>query len=128
MKDVVWTLVLQPLPATITHKGSPDVLSLEDRNPSDSTPIIVLLCPSWGSLEDDEVASTAARNLLAEIRRLSIENGSADDYVYLNYAGDHQSPFEGYGKVSRQSLVDVSLKYDPKRFFQRARAGGFKLE
>ena len=120
--------MLQPLPATITHKGSPNVLGLESRNASDPTPIIILFCPSWRLAEDDVAVIRAAQDLQREIQQLSVQRESADDYVYLNYAGDFQDPFKGYGKANEQFLMDTSRKYDPDRFFQQARAGGFKLD
>lgn len=86
------------------------------------------MCPKWDLEEDDETVSSAARSLLEAVRRLSIDQGSADDYIYLNYAGDHQDPFPGYGEANRQFMVETSLKYDPDRFFQKARMGGYKLE
>ena len=127
VKGLTWTLVLQPLPGSITHKGSPNVLGSESRNSSDATPVLILICPTWRLAEDDAVVVTAARTLLDELSQLAIKLGSADDFVYLNYASDYQDPFKGYRVANEFFLRETSRTYDPDRFFQRARNGGFKL-
>ena len=128
VKGLTWTIVLQPLPISVTHRGSPNVLGLESRGLSDPTPILILICPTWRLAKDDEIVITAVRMLLDMLSQLAFKRGSADDFVYLNYASDYQNPFQGYGEANQRFLRETSRRYDPDRFFQRARYGGFKLD
>ena len=118
---------MQPLPATITHKGDPNVFGLESRNVSDPTPIVVLTVCDYLHGKDDETVEVITQKIIRELDAFAKERGSSDEFLYLNYAGQWQDPISSYGPENKKFLQDVSRKYDPKGFYQKALEGGFKL-
>ncbi|KAF7190388.1 FAD-dependent monooxygenase CTB5 [Pseudocercospora fuligena] len=127
VKGAVWSLVFQPLSASVTRKGDPNALGLETRHVND-TLIIALVCVSWKHVKDDELVHRTSREIIDLGKKYAQERGTADPYIYLNYAASGQDVFGGYGEANRDFLREVSKKYDPDGFFQRARQGGFKLD
>lgn len=127
VKAGVWSLVFQPLSAAVTRKGSPNVLGLETRG-ANETLIIVLISVSWADKKDDELVHRVSREIVSLGEDVAVEKGTADPYRYLNYAASGQDPFSGYGDENKKFLQDVSRKYDPDGFWQKAKQGGFKLD
>ncbi|KAK3674031.1 hypothetical protein LTR78_006234 [Recurvomyces mirabilis] len=121
-----FTFTIQPLSAAVTHKGSPNVLGLEERL-RDQPLIIILLV--WVSTrpEDDEITQRVARDIIGQGEVYAKRHNTADPYRYLNYAASGQEPFFGDGYENLAFMRDVSRIYDPQAFFQRAKRGGFKL-
>ncbi|KAM3421756.1 Bifunctional solanapyrone synthase [Cercospora zeina] len=122
----VWALVFQPLSAAMTRKGSPNVLGFGTRHAND-TLIIALLCVSWRDAKDDELVEQVSRDVAKLSEDYAREKGTLDPYIYLNYAASGQDVFGGYGEGAKQSMQEVSTKYDPEGFFQEVKQGGFKL-
>ncbi|KAK4579964.1 hypothetical protein LTR86_000166 [Recurvomyces mirabilis] len=121
-----FTFTIQPMSAAVTHKGSPNILGLEKR-PKDQPLIIVLLV--WVSTrpEDDDLTQRVARDIIAQGEAYAETRNTADPYRYLNYAASGQEPFPGNGYENLAFMQDVSRRYDPQAFFQKAKQGGFKL-
>jgi hypothetical protein len=122
-----FTFVVQPLSAAVTHKGSPNVLGLENRS-RDQALIIILLVFVSGRAEDDDVIRRVAWDILAEGEEYARSRGTADPYLYLNYAAGGQDPFRGYGEHNLAFLRGVVKNHDPEAFWQKAKLGGFKLQ
>lgn len=123
---VQFPLTFQPLTPGVFRKGSPNVLGLESRDPSESF-VIVLACPNWVREEDDETVFSAAKEMIEAGEAFSEARGAGERYRYLNYAARCQDPLPGYGAENVEFLQAVSRKYDPDGIFQRAVPGGFKL-
>ena len=126
VKDLVWTLVLQPLLPKWSRKGDPNPLGLQEGS---EEPLVVLnFTVNWNERQHDEIVTTATRRAVEQIEAKAIANGTSHRYRYLNYCAEWQKPFEGYGEENWRFLQGVSKKYDPAGLFQRGCTGGFKLD
>ena len=65
--------------------------------------------------------------MINEIKAKSIEPGTDNPFIYLNYAGEFQDPLGGYAKANVEKLKALARKYDPKGVFQKLVKGGYKL-
>lgn len=80
----------------------------------------------------DDAAATdglqeAIKAFTRELDRVAEEAGAKDEHIYLNYAGDWQDVFAGYGNESVTRMRRVSQTYDRSGMFQKQVRGGFKL-
>ena len=121
-----WTLVLQPMLANWAGDGC-------DGNPfgladTKEPLVIVSFTVNWIEKSDDKLSEKLTRDAIEQIDAAASVNGTGYRYRYMNYCGDWQRPFEGYGEENVQLLRDVSQKYDPEGLFQRGCVGGFKLD
>jgi hypothetical protein len=69
----------------------------------------------------------AAHTWAEETKRVTESLGTADPFLYHNFAASCQKPFCGYGPDNVQFLQEVSEKYDPTGVFQTLVPGGFKV-
>ncbi|KAL8853062.1 MAG: hypothetical protein Q9221_002092 [Calogaya cf. arnoldii] len=125
VRQMIWTLVLQPLLPNMTKKGQPNVLGLDTRTES---LVIVLFTVVWKDTADDELVNRTTRGIIDGIDHYAASKGTADSYRYLNDCDSWQSPFDGYGADNKRFLQETSREYDPDGLFQRACVGGFKLD
>ncbi|KAL8720000.1 MAG: hypothetical protein Q9225_003071 [Loekoesia sp. 1 TL-2023] len=125
VRNMVWTLVLQPLLPATARKGQPDSLGLGSRTES---LVIVLFTVVWKNAEDDELVERTTRGIINSIDQYAASKGTADPYRYLNDCASWQRPFDGYGAENKRFLQEMSRMYDPDGLFQRAFGGGFKLD
>ncbi|MCJ1282285.1 hypothetical protein MMC26_001608 [Xylographa opegraphella] len=126
IKDLVWTLVLQPLLPEWVRKGDANPLGLLDSN---SEPLVVVsFTVNWAEQRNDEFVKATTRRAVEQIDVFATANQTGHRYRYLNYCAEWQRPFRGYGLGNWQFLKSVSRKYDPEGLFQRGCAGGFKLD
>lgn len=125
-KNIVWSLVFQPVPPAITSKSTSNSLGLSPSNYTNSL-VVALLTTSWESMRDDQLVETAAAHLLERIDERAQELGVAHRYRYLNYANADQDPIATYGSDNVENMWRVSRAYDPLGLFQKACTGGFKL-
>ena len=124
LKDVSWTLVLQPLLPDWAGKGDSNPLGLHDvKEPL----VIVSFTVNWPDHHDDEFIKSTMRQALEQIEAFAAANDTGHRYRYLNYCAEWQHPFEGYGEENLKFLQGVSRKYDPEGLFQKGCSGGFKL-
>ncbi|OAL65160.1 FAD binding domain protein [Trichophyton rubrum] len=126
IKGMSWTLVLQPMLANWAGDGC-------DGNPfgladTKEPLVIVSFTVNWIEKSDDKLSEKLTRDAIEQIDAAASVNGTGYRYRYMNYCGDWQRPFEGYGEENVQLLRDVSQKYDPEGLFQRGCVGGFKLD
>lgn len=125
VSGMIWTLVLQPFLPASARRRQPDSLGLGTRTES---LVIVVFTVVWKSVEDDELVERTTRGIINSIDQYAAYRGKADPYRYLNDCASWQKPFDGYGAENKRFLQQMSRTYDPDGFFQRACAGGFKLE
>lgn len=59
------------------------------------------------------------------MREATRRRGTADPFVYLNFAAPFQRPICGYGVDNVKYLEEVAEKYDPAGAFQNLVPGGF---
>ena len=123
---MVWTLVLQPLLSDWVRRGDANPLGLHDF--TDEPLVIVSFTINWAERQDDEFVNTTARRAIKQIDAVAEANKTGHQYRYLNYCAEWQRPFRGYGKENWLFLQAVSRRYDPEGLFQKACAGGFKLD
>jgi hypothetical protein len=88
---------------------------------------VVFMTPRWSHAEDDEVVYEALRTWEKRVHEASTRRGTADPFLYMNFAGPSQKPLCSYGEASLRFMREVSTKYDPEQVFQRLVPGGFKL-
>lgn len=74
-----------------------------------------------------EVLQEGCIRLTTQIDKIAEEEGVKDDHLYLNYAGNWQDVFSGYGSESLERMRRVAKKYDKIGMFQKQARGGFKL-
>jgi len=125
IKDVVFTLVLQPLLPQWLRKGDANPLGLNEG--TDEPLVMVSLTVNWALSSDDEFVETISRQLIEQIDAFAAANHTGHPFRYLNYCADWQRPFEGYGTENWRFLREMSRKYDPEGLFQWGCVGGFKL-
>lgn len=53
--------------------------------------------------------------------------GMDNRFIYMNYAGQDQDVYAGYGPESVARLKEVQSKYDPQGVFKNLQPGYFKL-
>lgn len=82
---------------------------------------------SWSEAGDDELFINLGLKLTDGIQKFATEQGTAVDYLYLNYADKDQNPLAGYGADNVAFMKEVSGKYDPSGVFQTSLPGGFKI-
>ena len=89
--------------------------------------MIVLLEAIWTDPSNDTFLMNTLQDLFEDIGAAAVSAGVANSFEYLNYADISQDPISSYGPENVAFLRNVSLEYDPKRVFQVAQPGGFKL-
>ena len=124
VKGMVWTLVLQPLPASTMHQSKDNVLGLSDRKVN---LVVVLFTAVWTRKSDDELVTTNARAAIGIINNFATERGASDRFRYMNWCDETQKPFQSYGEANLKYLKKTRQAYDPDGFFQKGCVGGFKL-
>ena len=126
VRGLMWTIVFQPLLPAWVHKGDANPLGLHDC--TNKPYVIVSFTVNWDESRDDEFIKTTTRRAIEQIDVFAVANGTGHRFRYLNYCGEWQRPFEGYGEENLRFLQGVSRKYDPEGLFQRGCVGGFKLD
>ncbi|KAJ4324524.1 hypothetical protein N0V94_001264 [Neodidymelliopsis sp. IMI 364377] len=125
IKDVSWTLVLQPLLPEWARKGQSNPLGLDEY--SNEPLVIVQFTVNWALSKDDDLVEEITRAAIEQIDTFADQHQTGNRYRYLNYCAGWQKPFNSYGEENLEFLKAVSQKYDPDGLFQRGCAGGFKL-
>lgn len=79
-------------------------------------------------MKDDDLVLATAEKFITRSLELAESVGKASRFIYMNYAGQDQDVFAGYGPESVSRLKAVQAKYDPKGIFARLQPGYFKLD
>ncbi|KAJ4302920.1 hypothetical protein N0V90_001811 [Kalmusia sp. IMI 367209] len=124
IKNLGFSLVLQPLLQSWATKGDPNVMGLD---PEGDPLVIVLLCAMWTEAVDDVVAELLTRGALAKMEEEAERKGTGHRYRFINYAGGWQDVMKSYGEENLEFMRGVSARVDPGGLFQRGCSGGFKL-
>ena len=122
-----WYQIYQPLPASFTKLSAErggNVLGL-DRVKGNS--IIFLFYLVWDRVEDDKALYAVTEEYLSAVNRITGQQKSKRDFIYLNYAFPTQDPIGSYGDANVQFLKETSKTFDPNQVFQNLVPGGFKL-
>ncbi|KAI0490431.1 hypothetical protein F4859DRAFT_458007 [Xylaria cf. heliscus] len=123
--DMVWSLVMEPLPPAIyARAANSNAMGLGDRT---KPYFVALLSVTWKNAEDDKLVSATAEKLMDGIVKEAHQFGGADPFIYLNYADESQDPISSYGAESVRRLIQVQQKYDPKGVFTFQVPGGYKI-
>ncbi|KAI9656911.1 MAG: hypothetical protein M1821_003550 [Bathelium mastoideum] len=125
VKGMIWTLVLQPFLPIWARKGFGNPLGLDEGTPEPL--VIVSFTINWTDQKDDECVKATTRQAIEQIDDFATINKTGHRYRYLNYCGEWQDPFKGYGEENLRFLQATSRKYDPEGLFQKGCTGGFKL-
>ncbi|KAI0388904.1 FAD-binding domain-containing protein [Xylariaceae sp. FL0594] len=126
-EGLVFSLTLQPYPASLLEKHDTRGGNVTGLSPSDGPLVSVLILMSWENREEDGEILGAARKILEAVDKNAQDRGQAVGYTYLNYAFGFQDPIGSYGEANKTFLKGVSRKVDPEGVFQRGVPGGFKL-
>ncbi|KAM5356771.1 hypothetical protein ACJ41O_003417 [Fusarium nematophilum] len=89
---------------------------------------LVFLDNAWLREEDDEIIFSMGKRCIARLRAAAKARGVLMPQVWMNNAGRDDDVIASYGKKNWVKLRDISIKYDPKRTFQRLCVGGYKIE
>jgi hypothetical protein len=125
IKEMSWTLVLQPLLPAWARKGDPNVLGLDMC--TDEPLVNVSFTVNWALAKDDETVRQITRAAIEKIDAFAAEHSTGHRYRYINYCASWQTPFTGYGADNLDFMKEVSQKCDPEGLFQKGCVGGFKL-
>lgn len=125
IREMSWTLVLQPLLPDWARKGDANVLGLDIC--TDEALINVSFTVNWALSKDDETAQDITRAAIEQIDAFAAEHGTGHGYRYINYCARWQSPFTGYGADNMDFMREVGQRYDAEGLFEKGCVGGFKL-
>ncbi|KAK7984547.1 hypothetical protein PG989_011949 [Apiospora arundinis] len=123
--DCYWSYV--PLPDIVTAnslKRGGNVLGLERRR---YDRMIVFFSPRWLDQQYDDRMNYVSMAWYSQAKAATVAQGTADDFLYLNFAGGFQDPISSYGPDNVAFLRRVATQYDPQGVFQKLMPGGFKL-
>jgi hypothetical protein len=125
VREMSWTLVLQPVLSHWAQKGTPNVLGLDSCS---GEPLVnVSFTVNWALSQDDLVVQGIVRAAIEQIDAFAEAHGTGHPYRYINYCDSWQTPFAGYGQHNVGFMREVSKTHDPEGLFQRGCVGGFKL-
>ncbi|KAL9597728.1 MAG: hypothetical protein Q9179_004166 [Wetmoreana sp. 5 TL-2023] len=124
---LVYNLVYQPLPTSITSHAANSGGNALGLNPADGPQVLALQTIQWANEADDELINNAARDIWVQADALAQRKGLMRKWIYLNYANQDQDPIGSYGEGNVEKLRAASRKFDPNGLFQRSVPGGFKL-
>lgn len=88
---------------------------------------VVFFSPRWQDAQYDDRMTNASVAWFNQAKAATVARGTADDFLYLNFAGGFQDPISGYGAKNVEFLRRVAAQYDPQGVFQKLMPGGFKL-
>ncbi|KAH3949818.1 hypothetical protein HBH70_047190 [Parastagonospora nodorum] len=125
IREMSWTLVLQPLLPDWARKGDPNVLGLDIC--TDEPLINVSFTVNWALSKDDGMVQDITRAAIEQIDAFAAEHGTGHRYRYINYCARWQDPFTGYGADNVEFMREVGQRYDPEGLFEKGCVGGFKL-
>ncbi|KAJ3547319.1 hypothetical protein NM208_g1573 [Fusarium decemcellulare] len=83
---------------------------------------------AWLRPEDDELLLSMGNRCITRLREAAKTRGVLMPQIWMNNAGPQDDVIASYGKENWTKLRDISIKYDPKRTFQRLCSGGYKIE
>jgi hypothetical protein len=90
--------------------------------------LAVLTGPRWKDPAHDDVMQYHLHQFIdkaiVELKALGFD----EDFLYLNFAMQHQKPICAYGEENLRFLRETANEYDPDGVFQRLVPGGFKLK
>ncbi|KAK3935427.1 hypothetical protein QBC46DRAFT_422660 [Diplogelasinospora grovesii] len=115
-------VTVQPIAAHVAGVGGNNALGLRN-----VTQTWIALDMSWDKAADDGIVNKALEGLLGRVQNLTVENGVALEYVFMNDASWDQGVIASYGKTSVDRLRDVQRVYDPCLVFQKLVPGGQKI-
>ncbi len=85
------------------------------------------ISPRWNSSADDQIMTEAAETWVDQVTQLTQSLGTADPFLYLNFAAKFQKPMCTYGAENVAFLQSVSANYSGGHAFESFVPGGFKL-
>ena len=124
VSGLIYAATYEPYPVSLLKAGTGNSLGLDAKN---GPLVCFLLYASWSNREDDDIVIKANKEVLDSIIKEAEAMGQLSPYTYMNYAFPDQDPISSYGPEIKKQLQEVSQKYDPEAFFQKAVSGGFKL-
>ncbi|PVH99983.1 FAD-binding domain-containing protein [Periconia macrospinosa] len=127
VNGLVCSLTLQPYTVSLLKKSAESGGNSLGLDPSKGPLVSVLLLSYWKEKSDDEKVLAFMKDTVQKIKVDAKAKNQSVDYEYMNYAASFQDPIGSYGAENKKKLQDVSRKYDPEGFFQKAVPGGFKL-
>lgn len=127
VEEVLQVMAIQPITKgamRAMQKNGGNVLGLELEN----GPYFVLnFNTAWTKVEDEPKFFGAISNIVKAVKNEAKRRTLDNNFVYLNYASEHQDPIASYGPTNKKRLIDIAAKYDPAQVFQYLQPGGFKL-
>ncbi|KAH7141822.1 mitomycin radical oxidase [Dactylonectria macrodidyma] len=89
---------------------------------------LVFIDNAWLHEKDTEYILEAGNQCIARLRKAAKARGVLMPQIWMNNSGPDDDVIASYGKENWTRLRDISVKYDPKRTFQRLCVGGYKIE
>jgi hypothetical protein len=117
---------IQSVPAA-APASNPNILGFDPNSHPEMDLINIGLAFKYDDASAAQGLRRAIRDFTIELDRIAAADRVKDKHLYLNYAGDWQDVFAGYGTESLEKMRRVSEIYDKKGMFQNQVRGGFKL-
>ncbi|KAI8716226.1 FAD-binding PCMH-type domain-containing protein [Fusarium sp. LHS14.1] len=89
---------------------------------------IVFLDNAWLREEDTDYMLSTGDSCIARLRAAAKSRGILKQQIWMNNSGPDDDIIASYGHKNWSELRDISIKYDPRRTFQRLCVGGYKIE
>ncbi|KAJ3496559.1 hypothetical protein NLG97_g2572 [Lecanicillium saksenae] len=122
-----WQVTFQPLPAAWNNQTRAKGGNSLGTDRIEGNSFVMLVTAMWPDNSLSAVTQSALETMQQIIDYYANSRHLKRDLVYLNYAGEAQSPLLSYGKENVKVLAQTAKKYDPDGVFQRLVPGGFKL-
>jgi len=126
-ENLQYSMTYQPIPINMINSGPRAGGNLLGLDTSRGPLVVLTLTVQYTSPSSDALVLSTTRTLFANIRTLAARTNDLIPWIYLNYADKTQDVIPTYGAANVAKLRAASVKYDPRKFFQKVQPGGYKL-
>ena len=127
-QEVIVGLASDPITPSFLQEAVENGGDAMDLDPSNGSFFVVLIYGIWFDAAQDAIMQEVLSTMAAELDAGSKKRGDYYPFLFPNYVGSTQDPFEFYGAgKSLPKLKQIARKYDPQGVFQRL-VPGFKLD
>ncbi|KAI2467296.1 hypothetical protein F4781DRAFT_402798 [Annulohypoxylon bovei var. microspora] len=93
-ESITCSPTFQPYPVSLLRQSVAKGGNSQGLHLSDGPLVLVFLPNYWQKKSDNERVLAVMKAALEEIREKAVENDTASDFIYLNYAADFQDPID----------------------------------
>lgn len=105
------------------RRGGNSIPLREDEGPY----LNILLWYNWGNSADDDAVVQFMAKIMAAAKKEAKRRRVFVEYIYINYASQHQDVLKSYGEDKYERLKSVARQYDRTGVFQELMLGYFRF-